>query len=93
MIKLDQDRIPVDVISEDYMDSAVRAGILTITKHEKAPYLNYYVLKRIYIAESSRSSLLRIQSEMSLDLLSIWNRITSIKIVSPPLLQHSPCPT
>lgn len=45
MIKLDQDGIPTDVISEDYMDSAVRAGILTITKHEKAPYLNYYVLR------------------------------------------------
>jgi len=44
MIKLDQDGIPTDVISEDYMDSAVRAGILTITKHNKAPYLKYYVL-------------------------------------------------
>jgi len=44
MIKLDQDGVPTDVISKDYMDSAVRAGILTITKHDKAPYLKYYVL-------------------------------------------------
>lgn len=44
MIKLDQDGIPTDVISQDYMDSAVRAGILKITNHDKAPYLKYYVL-------------------------------------------------
>ena len=56
MIKLDQDGIPTDVISGDYMDSAVRAGILTITKHDKAPYLKYYVLNNGEFIRGPKSS-------------------------------------
>jgi hypothetical protein len=44
MIKLDQDGYPTDFISEDYMDSAVRAGVLNICGSDLAPNPTAYVI-------------------------------------------------
>lgn len=43
MIYQDKNKFPTDGISKDYMDSAVRAGILNVCNNEKAPNLQHYV--------------------------------------------------
>jgi hypothetical protein len=44
MLVIDQNGIPTDFYSKDYMDSAVRAGILSICNSNDAPNLLRYVL-------------------------------------------------